>query len=214
MAGSLLLVVLAVVVGVTLVVVSALASWPTWRRVTIAVLGVVVAAAPVLVIVGFLTGQPEPLETDETMAIGVRVDDGAASVWLGSDCTDVTELSVVLKRDGSPSNDILELRSREPVDVTEPFGLTGDALPAGLQAEEPLQDEQLDLSQHYSLSVVEERSSTVLLEPVVAGSDANPGDFWFGDTHGWLSLAEAERKMADEGLSTVCAPAPEGTFGG
>ncbi len=214
MFGGAMVIVLGAIAGLVLILVAALASWPVWVRGVAVTVGVVLAAAPVLLVAVFLTGQPKPLEPDDTLAIGVRVDDGAAQVWLGPDCTDVTELRVVLKWHDSPNNDILELRSDEPTEVVESFGLTDETLPVGLQSVEPLDDEQLDLSRHYSLTVVEERSASVLLEPVVSASGTHPGEFWFGDVHGWLRPADAAGPVADGELSTVCAVAPEGTYGG
>ncbi|MGJ9411284.1 hypothetical protein ACHAAC_01120 [Aeromicrobium sp. CF4.19] len=213
MGGSLLFVVVCTVLGLVLVLAAVFGSSRLWLRWVTGVVGVVVAVLPVLLVAGFLLAQPEPLEPDETLAMGVRVDDGVAHVWLGPGCEEVERLQVSLKVQGAPDTAVLELRADGPAVTVEELGLTPDSYPDGMSAVEPLPQEALDLEQHRSLGVEERRGATVLLQPALEGSAARPGELWLGEELGWMTPEDAVRGVENGDLSTICMPAPDGTYG-
>lgn len=213
MTGFLIFVVVCLVAGSALLGMSLRRGRSAWKRVAIGLVGLLVAAAPVLLVAAFLFSQPTPLEHDETLGAGIRVDDGRAEIWIGPGCDEVTELRVVLSIDQSPKSEVLELESDGPGVSVERFGLTPDAYPEGMTSTAELSEQALDLSPYRAFTVVEDRNAGASLPPAIAESARRPGQFWFGDPHGWLTPEEATRAVEDGRMSTICMPAPEGTYG-
>lgn len=168
MTGFLVFVAVCLVAGSALMGVAARRGRSMWARTVIGLGGLLVAAAPVLMIAAFLLVQPTPLEYDETLGAGIRV---------------------------------------------ERLGLTPDAYPEGMTSTEELSERALDLSPYRAFSVVEFRNAGASLPPAIAESAQRPGQFWFDEPHGWMTPEEARRAVDDGRMSTICMPAPEGTYG-
>ncbi|GAA2076288.1 hypothetical protein GCM10009821_14400 [Aeromicrobium halocynthiae] len=197
------LVVVAVVL--TLLVVAARPSVRPWVR---WVSGVV--AAMVTGLIGFLVWsvnnpELEQREIDAPIIAGLRVDGDELSVWPGEQCRNVRTASVRVSVREPRRLEVLRLEGPEPGGDLGPFSVSElqDDPPEGLKVSERW-SEGIDLAQFETVVVTVSGSHQTSLEPVIEGSVDHPGEYWFGDDLGWMSVQEAMQQDGEDFYS-LCA---------
>lgn len=78
-----------------------------------------------------------------------------------------------------------------------------DDPPEGLDVSERW-PEALDVREFETVTVTVSGSQQTSLEPVTEGSVDHPGEYWFGDDLGWLSVPEAMQRDGEDFYS-LCA---------
>lgn len=199
---SFLLVVAAVV---ALLVVAARPSVRPWLRWASGAVALAVTG-----LIGFLVWsvnnpELEQREIDAPIIAGLRVDGDELSVWPGEQCRDVRTASVRVSVREPRRLEVLRLQGTEPGGDLGPFSVPElqDDPPAGLEVVERWSD-GLDLAQFETVTVTVSGSQQTSLEPVLEGSGDHPGEYWFGDDLGWMSVPEAMQRDGEDFYS-LCA---------
>ncbi len=202
-----LLVALLAVVAVVLTL-SVMATRPSvrpWWRWTSGSVALAVTGLVGLLVWSVNNPELEQREIDAPIIAGLRVDGDELSVWPGEQCRDVRTASVRVSVREPRRLEVLRLEGTEPGGDLGPFSVPAlqDDPPAGLEVSERW-SEGVDLTQFETVVVTVSGSQQTSLEPVIEGSVDHPGEYWFGDDLGWMSVEEAMQQDGEDFYS-LCA---------
>ena len=201
MTSALLVPVVALLVAAGLVVLAWTGERPRALRWVLTFVAAVVVLAPVAVVAIFILTSGEPENPPAETIVGVRSDDDSLEVWLGPGCADAGDVTFRFDAKASPDDpelvwDVSATKNLESVRLAEP--------PTGAVVTTPLPDD-FDLADQQAVTVQARSTAGVWLEPVVQGTAAHPGEYWFGENHGWLTPEAAEKVLAKGDVRTICS---------
>ena len=167
-------------------------------------------AVTVTGLIGFLVWsvdnpELEQREIDAPIIAGLRVDGDDLSIWPGERCEGLRYVSILVSTDDPRRLAELRLEGSEPGGDLGPFSAMElqDDPPEGLEVSERW-PAAVDVREFETVTVTVNGSQQTSLEPVIEGSVDHPGEYWFGDDLGWMSVEEAVQRDGEDFYS-LCA---------